>query len=138
METLTLDLGIREYRLGSGVLRFNPADPNVYQRFLQAARNIAALERELTASAETSGEELIALLSRLDGQIKQELTAVFGGDNDLEACLSGVNVLAVGSNGERIITNLFAALEPILTEGARLCADTAAAQALKQRQERRG
>lgn len=138
MENLKLDLGIRSYRLGSGVLRFNPADPNVYQRFLQAAKNIAALEQELTASGETSGEALIALLSRLDGQIKQELTAVFGGDNDLESCLAGVNVLAVGSNGERIITNLFAALEPVLTEGARLCADTAAAQALKNRQERRG
>lgn len=138
MENLKLDLGIRSYRLGVGVLRFNPADPNVYQRFLQAARNITALEQELTGSPEVSGEELIALLNRLDSRIKQELSTVFGGDNDLESCLAGVNVLAVGSNGERIITNLFAALEPILTAGARLCAADSAAQALAARQERRG
>lgn len=138
MEKLNLDLGIRSYRLGDGVLRFNPADPNLYERFLQAAQNIAALEQELTEQGDLSGEALIGLLGKLDKQVKQELNAVFGGENDFETCLRGINVLAVGSNGERIITNLFAALEPILTQGAKLCADSSAAKALKDRKERRG
>lgn len=139
MEKLNLDLGIRSYRLGDGVLRFNPADPNLYERFLSAARNITALEQELIQQgSDLSGEALIGLLGRLDKQVKQELNAVFGGENDFESCLRGINVLAVGGNGERIITNLFAALEPILTQGAKLCADTAAAKALQSRKERRG
>ena len=41
---------------------------------------------------------------------------------DFQKILSGVNLLAVADNGERVVTNLFAALEPVLVEGAKRCA----------------
>ena len=42
MEKLTFDSGIRSYRAGAGVLRFNPSDPNLYARFLQVLEDEAA------------------------------------------------------------------------------------------------
>ena len=30
---LNLDLGVKEYELGGGVLRINPTDPNLFKRF---------------------------------------------------------------------------------------------------------
>ena len=47
---------------------------------------------------------------------------MFGGDNDFHKLLGGVNLLAVADNGERVVTNLFAALEPVLVDGAKRCA----------------
>ena len=38
MEKISFDSGVKSYKInGTGVLRFNPGDPNVYARFLQAA-----------------------------------------------------------------------------------------------------
>lgn len=123
MEKLKFDSGIKCYRLGSGVLRCNPTDPNLYARFLQALQEVTAMEEELTAQAkDVSGEGVIRLLSDADARIKDILNRVFGLDNDFSKILEGVNLMAVGSNGERLITNLFAALEPVLTEGAMACA----------------
>ena len=34
MEKLQFDTGVRRYRVGDGVLSFNPTDPNLYSRFL--------------------------------------------------------------------------------------------------------
>lgn len=139
MEKLNLDLGVRKFRLGQGVLCFNPADPNVYARFLEAADRIAAMEQGLPQQAQgLDGAGSLALMKELDGKIKAELAGVFGPGNDLDAALGGVNVLAVASNGERVITNLFAALEPVLVAGAKACADQEAAAALAKRKERRG
>ena len=42
--------------------------------------------------------------------------------NDLDAVLGGVNLLAMGSNGQRVIANFLTALEPILAQGVRQCA----------------
>jgi len=123
MEKLNFDTGVRAYRLGSGVLRFNPTDPNLYARFLDALDTIAALESELQPQ---TGEEAIRALAEADGRIKGILTGVFGGDNDFSRLLDGVNLLAVGDNGQRLITNLFDALEPVLTAGARRCAQSRA------------
>ena len=44
---------------------------------------------------------------------------------------------AVAGNGERVITNLFAALQPILEAGARQCADAKATLAVQQAQAAR-
>ena len=41
------------------------------------------------------------------------------------------------NNGERVITNLFAALQPILDSGARQCADAKATLAVQQAQAAR-
>ena len=120
MEKLNFDSGVQTFRVGGGVLRFNPSDPNLYARFLEAADKLTALERELTEQA--PGGDAIALLQEADRRVKDLLRQVFGGDNDLDAVFAGVNLLAVGGNGERVLTNFLAALEPVLTRGARACA----------------
>lgn len=125
MEKLTFDTGIRTYKVGAGVLKFNPTDPNVYARFLETLDSLGDLEKELTAA---SGQEAVAALARADRQIKERLSYVFGPGNDLESVFSGVSLLAVGANGERLITNFLAAMEPILSQGARACAAAEAAK----------
>ena len=125
MEKLTFDTGVKSYRVGAGVLKFNPSDPNIYARFLETLDSLSALEKELT---KTSGQEAVTALAGADKAIKEKLSYVFGPGNDLEAVFSGVSLLAVGDNGERLITNFLAAVEPILSEGARVCAAAEAAK----------
>ena len=125
MEKLTLDTGVKTYKVGAGVLKFNPTDPNVYARFLEVLDGLSGLESEL---AQHSGADAIAVLAKTDKELKSRLSYVFGPGNDLEAVFSGVSLLAVGAGGERLITNFLAAIEPILSEGARACAAAEAAK----------
>ena len=135
MEKLTFDNGVKSYRInGGGVLRFNPTDPNVYARFLEGAKALQAMEAELSAG---DGVQAVTALAEADRKMKQVLNGIFGGGNDFETLLEGVNLLAVADNGERVVTNLFAALEPILTEGARRCAEDKTAEAVQRANARR-
>ena len=134
MKTITLDTGIEEFQLqGGGALRFNPCDPNLYARFLEAETQMQTLEQEMTAQAEShTGADRAAALVRLtaetDKKVKELLNRVFGGDNDFDKALGGVNLLAVAADGEPVAVKLFAALEEILTAGAeRFAAQKAAA-----------
>ena len=44
MQELKIDTGVEEFRVnGRGVLRFNPADPNLYHRFFCGGQNAAAV-----------------------------------------------------------------------------------------------
>lgn len=137
MEKIVFDSGMKEYRInGGGVLRFNPSDPNVYARFMEAVEKLKELEKTLQQSVQ--GAEAVKLLRQADSQMKQLLGWVFGEQNDFDKLLGGVSLLAVAGNGQRVVTNLFAALEPVLEEGARACAaqqvDTAVAKAKSRRQ----
>lgn len=122
MQELNIDTGVREYRInGGGVLRFNPSDPNVYSRFLQAADRIAAIEQEMAEegrAAAATGQKALELLAKADRKTKEVLTWVFGEENDFDRLLGGVNLMAVAANGERVVTNLFAALQPQVQAGA--------------------
>lgn len=124
MEKIQFDSGIRSYKInGSGVLRFNPCDPNLYSRFLEAVDRLKAVEEELTAQAEVmQGAQIVKLMTDADGKMKEILNWVFGAENDFHKLMQGINLLAVADNGERVVTNLFEALEPVLVEGARRCA----------------
>lgn len=136
MEKLQFDDGIRSFRInGGGVLRFNPADPNVYARFLEGEEKLLALEKELSGAAD--GAEAVERLRQVDGQMKQVLNHIFGPENDFEVLLKGVNLLAVASNGQRVVANLFAALEPIITQGAERCAKEQTALAVEKARARR-
>lgn len=126
METLQFDSGVRCFQVNDGgVLRFNPADPNVFARFLEAGEKLAAMEQKLTGN---SGEELLTQMRKIDGEVKALLGYVFGPGNDFEDIFRGVNLLAAAGNGQRVITNFLAALEPILLEGAQQCARAEAAK----------
>lgn len=120
MNQLNVDLGIEEFDLGGAVLRFNPADPNLYARFLDLEPRLEALQRELAQGTDqaTDAAGLMKLLEETDRQFKDLLTQVFGGQNDFSRLLQGVNLLAVTGNGLSVAENLLAALEPVLNQGA--------------------
>ena len=136
MKKLELDSGVEEFRLGSGgVLRLNPCDPNVYARFLEALEKLPQIERELTekaAAAQPGGEALVKLLRHADSRVKALLAQVFPG-NDLDQILHGVSLMAVAGNGERVVTNLVNALEPVLADGAERFAQAQIQQAKARR-----
>lgn len=133
---LNIDTGVEEFRVnGRGVLRFNPADPNLYHRFFAAGAELDGYDAALTKAL--AG---LAQLNEYDGKIKKLLTGIFGEENDFDAILGGVNLAGVGANGKRVVQNLLEALTPILREGAErrltAAADAAAARADAARAER--
>ena len=138
MEKIQFDVGQRSYRInGGGILRFNPGDPNLYSRFLEAVGKLQEAEKELTRQAETAqAEDIVKLMQQADEKMKNILGWVFGESHDFHTLLGGVNLLAVADNGERVVTNLFAALEPVLVEGAKRCAGQQAEKARLERSAR--
>ena len=127
MQKLNFDLGLKEYEIGGGVLRFNPGDPNVYARFAEAGKRMAAAEERLIAKAEAagegaSGETVLALMAEADREVKDVLAWIFGDHNDFNAIFCGTNVMGVAGNGERVITNFIHAIQPIMDAGAKKCA----------------
>jgi len=134
MEKIKFDAGFVTYRLGDlGQLRFNPSDPNLYSRFLEALEKLRALEADLPQRLQkvdrADGGAVVAILAQVDADMKKLLNWVFGPGNDFGEILRGVNLLAVAGNGERVVTNLFTALEPVLVSGAKRCAQEQAAAA---------
>ena len=85
---LNIDTGVEEFRVnGRGVLRFNPADPNLYHRFFAAGAELDGYDAALTkALAALDGDEQqraaagLALLNEYDGKIKKLLTPFVNGD----------------------------------------------------------
>lgn len=143
MEKISFDSGVKSYKInGTGVLRFNPGDPNVYARFLEAADKLQTVETALIEEAKTlpeaDGAGVVQLLSRADRQMKEILGWIFGQENDFEKILGGVNLLAVADNGQRVVTNLLEALQPILVEGAERCAREKVDAAVQKAKARRG
>lgn len=141
MEKITFDSGVQEFRInGEGVLRFNPGDPNVYARFMDSAKKMEELEKELSAQAqalnETDTQGMVQLMQLTDRKVKELLGWVFGADNDFDRILGGISLFAVADNGKRVIHNLFDALRPVLETGARRCARQAVSQAKARRAAR--
>lgn len=139
MEKIQFDVGVKSYKLGDGVLRFNPGDPNVYARFLEAVEKLKNIEAELVENAQKdpNGETFIQLMAQADRQMKQLLDWVFGQGNDFDRMLGGVNLLAVAANGERVVTNLLTALEPVILAGAKACAGEVSRKAVAGAKRRR-
>ena len=143
MQQIRFDSGMKKYRInGSGVLEFNPSDPNVFARFMESSEKISKIEQELTQKAsaisqENAGEGVLQLMAEADSKMKALLGEIFGSHNDFHAILQGVNLLAVADNGQRVVTNLFSALEPILIDGAKACTGEAKQQAVAKAQARR-
>ena len=143
MEKILFDSGIKAYKInGGGVLRFNPSDPNVYARFLEAADRLQHVEETLAEDArqlpEVDGVGIVQLLNRADKDMKQVLSWVFGQDNDFDKILNGVNLLAVAENGQRVVMYLLEALQPVLVAGAERCVQEQVDNALQKAKARRG
>ena len=59
MENIQFDSGMQCFRVNEkGVLRFNPADPNVYVRFQQALESLQQLEQDMAAEV-TNGADFL-------------------------------------------------------------------------------
>lgn len=137
MEKIAFDSGIREYEInGKGILRFNPSDPNVYDRLFNSLDEIKAVESDLVEDAKKinsdDGSAVLRLMAQADKRVKTILSNIFGHENDFDDILGGVNVMAVCGNGERAITNLLNALIPIIQEGAEQCARQQADKAVEE------
>lgn len=141
MKTISFDNGIKEFKIGDGILRFNPADPNVYARFMEAADKIEAVEAEMIKAGESikgaDGSGVLKLLAEADTRIKDILGWVFGISNDFNEILGGVNLMAKATNGERVVTNLLTALMPILQAGAEAYANDQIGNAVEKAQGNR-
>lgn len=132
MENIQFDSGMQCFRVNEkGVLQFNPADPNIYARFLQLRDKLQQMEQELRSEQSVS-----QALQLADRRIKELLSWVFGQHNDFDEILGGVSVLAMAGNGQRVLSNLLQALEPILVQGAQDCANELTRQALEEREQR--
>ena len=142
MKTISIDTGIQEFQINDGgFLRFNPSDPNVYSRFFSVTDKVDKIDQELakevSALEENDGEGALRALKNADAKAKALLNDVFGENNDFDRILGGVNIMAVGKNGKRVIVNLFEALSPIFMEGAKRCAGAKLNAAKMSREQRR-
>ena len=138
MEKITFDSGVKTYQINdSGILRFNPSDPNLYARFFKAVDKLQEIEKGLEIAKEeentkATGETVIHLMEQADMRAKKVLSDVFGKENNFDDIFGGVNILAVAGNGERVITNFLEAILPIIQAGAEKCAKSYAAAAVKE------
>lgn len=149
-EKLIFDSGVKCLDVnGNGELRFNPSDFNLYQRFCAFIKELPQLEARYRAEVEAasndgSTESDMELVGReldrakeIDATIKRKLSDIFGANNDFEQLLGGVNLMAFGSNGERVITNLLNALTPYLEEGVKKHMKDTAADAVAEAKKNR-
>lgn len=146
MKKLQFDTGVQEYEVnGRGVLRMNPGDINLYNRFMDAKDRIAAIEDEMLATLKENqaGDETergargLQIMGEADRKAKALLAEIFGAGNDFDEIFDHVNIMAQAGNGELVITNFFAAVAPLLKSGAESYAKSKAATAKTNRAQRR-
>lgn len=127
MEKLIFDTGKRRYQIndGSAMLVFNPTDPNVYARIMEATEKIAIMERECMERAKAEeaagkkeiGEIVIEVLKDADKRAKKLLSEAFGSGNDFDKIFDGVNIVAKRKDGGRVIDAFLEAIFPIIEQG---------------------
>ena len=135
MQKITFDTGIKTYQINdSGVLKFNPSDPNLYKRFKDLRVEIEQIQKDYSERSKTteSGDDAIDLLAEYDARVKKSLSHVFGEENDFDSILGGANVMAVASNDELVITNFLDAMLPIVEEGVKTYAKMEAQKAVQE------
>ena len=147
MERVVVDDGLLRLEINeNGILSFNPSDFNLYERFMNLWRELPEIEKRYISKVESNsidendmesiGREL-ETVKEIDNEVKSRLNAVFGAGNDFDKLLAGVNCMALGSNGERVITNLLDALRPYIEKGVQAQLDSAAKKAKLNREQRR-
>ena len=110
MKKLKFDDGLQSWQVGGGVLRFNPSDPNLYSRFLEAVEAMQAVTAEEALTPRQADEAL-----------RRHIRTIFP-DADVDAMLPQ-NLLAICGNGKLLVLNFLEAVEAILVEGARAFAE---------------
>ncbi len=144
MEKLIFDNGVKEYSInGRATLRFNPADPNVYARYVDCIEKINGIEAEMRTAGAAMDEnspdyakQSLDIMRNADAKVKTMLRETFGSQNDFDAIFDGVNVMGVAVNGKMVITNFMEMLAPILEDGAKRFVDQAVEQKQLNRKQR--
>ncbi len=135
---LQFDVGIKEYEVNdSAVLRMNPSDPALYDRFRTLIKKIEALEAEIAKEKEPTADKALDLMTDYDQRVKGYLNDAFGLENDFEQIFSGLNLMALGNNGKRIVANFLEAIKPEIEKGAKAHAKETAAEAVASARARR-
>lgn len=152
MEQLNIDIGLKSYQFveGGKPLVFNPSDPNVYARYSNAMEEIKAVEKEMAAKANAivaaddsveaqaeAGMKALQVMEETDRRMKGILDGIFGGGNNFNEILMGVNLMAVTASGDRVINSLLEALAPIMEKGAKTCVEAEVREAKLNREQRR-
>ena len=126
MEKLVFSTGMEEYPLeNGGVLRFNPRDPSVLERFLALEEKIGSLKPQ--------GQTPVEKWADADSRCRQMLAEVFPG-NDFGQILGLGNCLALCENGASVMGNFLAAVEGVLEHGVKVLME----EAIRKAKERRG
>ena len=140
MDKLMIDTGVKEYDCGgSEPLRANFSDPNMYATVMEMTDKIVEIENEVNEKAKgvTDSNGVLQMLKEADEKMKALLNETFGNGNDFDKILGGVSLMAVASNGERVVTNFVAAITPLVQCGISAFADDAVAQAKAKRSARK-
>ena len=150
VQKLIIDDGLMRLDInGNGLLVFNPTDFNLYERFYALTKELPEIEKKYAAEVEelpdgTDEAQAVELAGReltrakeIDALVKKRLSEVFGKGNDFDKLLGGVNIMAFGSNGERIISNLLSALQPYIEDGVAKHTQQEVATARLNREQRR-
>ncbi|MEG0854578.1 MAG: hypothetical protein RSF82_11930 [Angelakisella sp.] len=148
----TINIGKKEILINDrAILRFNPSDPTIYERFCElcgeleaAGEKIIAKREEYANNTETDRwgvpikrHKIAQLMVELDTQIKEKLRYVFGASNDFEDIFEGVNVFAGTDTGEWVITNFLNAIRPEIEASTEQRMKAKANAAQMNRQQRR-
>lgn len=152
MELLNIDVGLKSYQLveGGEPLVFNPGDPSVYARYMDAVPTLKEMEVEYSNKANTTvsenatdeekvaaGQKSFELLREADTRFKGIFNSIFACGNDFDKILRGVNVMAVTADGDRVINKLLEALSPIMQDGVTACVTSEVRAAKLNREQRR-
>ncbi len=152
-EKLVFDDGLVRLDVnGNGILCFAPSDFNLYQRFCSFLKELPAIEAQYKSGVEDVGtvpedvseaeqletaRKVLDKAREIDLVIKKKLGAVFGGSNDFDQLLGGVNLMSWAGNGERVITNFLGAIAPYLDKGVKRYMKDAAAGAVAEAKKSR-
>ena len=117
---------------------------------MHAMDEIKAVETEMAAKANAivaeddsveaqakAGAASLQVMEETDRRIKTILNGIFGGENNFDNILIGVNLMAVTASGDRVINSLLEALAPIMETGAKNCVEAEIKEAKLNREQRR-
>ena len=120
---LIYDDGLRTYELPNGkTIRFNPTDPNIYKRCVEAFENAKKLEDELRAQKidlDTDGkpkqDTAIEIMQQMDAEIRK-LTDYALNAEVSEAVYGQQSVFALVANGEYLFISFLDCIAKLATQ----------------------
>lgn len=145
MKELNLNIGLERYQMvkGGAPLVFNPKDQNIYARFSSVIDTMNKIEQsakeetqKITKDTPDSSAQMLRVFENADRRMKEALNGVFGGENDFDKILCGVNLLALTDDGRRVVEVLMEALTPIFRAGAQSYIDEELEKANRNREQR--